>query len=425
MLTVDFSNLFNVFNSDSKASIPKEELAIFESKYSNYQDLIISREQGFLEITENLDLIDEIKKFTASINGKFTNILVLGIGGSMLGPQTIIDSLVSKFNTDVKIHFLDNIDPDLISEIKDNLDFFKTLILVQTKSGGTPETISQYFLFKEIIQNLGLKPENHFVFVTDPEAGYLRKVAKIENIPSFEVPKNVGGRFSVLTAIGLLSAGIAGLNMKELLKGANWASKEFFYGENTAALELAATQFLLNKKGQNINVFMPYSSKLKMLANWYTQLLSESVGKKEDLNGQEIRAGITPLPALGATDQHSQLQLFTEGPNDKLIMFVEVQNFEKTVPIPNNSEASFNYLNGKTFNDLISAEFKATRQSLTENLKPNITISIEKVDEFHLGALFVFLEISVAFLGELLNINTFNQPGVERSKILTKENLLK
>ena len=180
-------------------------------------------------------------------------------------------------------------------------------------------------------------------------------------------------------------------------------------------------------KGKNITVFMPYSSQLKIMANWYTQLLSESVGKQLDQEGSEVFAGVTPLPALGATDQHSQLQLFQEGPHDKLVVFVEVEKFASELKIPSlwSTEDNLDYLKNKTFNQLIQAEFEGTRNSLTESLRPNITLKVDQVNEYSLGELFMFLEISVAFLGEILNIDTYNQPGVERSKILARQILSK
>jgi glucose-6-phosphate isomerase len=173
---------------------------------------------------------------------------------------------------------------------------------------------------------------------------------------------------------------------------------------------------------------MPYSSKLKTIANWYTQLLSESLGKSLDLDGSQVFAGLTPLPALGATDQHSMLQLLADGPVDKTVIFLEVANFDYQVGIPlpiDLDPDQFDYLHGATFNQLISAELAGTRDSLTENSRPNLTLTIDKVDSYNLGQIFMFLQLTVAYLGELLNLNSFDQPGVERSKILTKKYLQK
>jgi glucose-6-phosphate isomerase len=290
------------------------------------------------------------------------------------------------------------------------------------RSGGTPETLTQYFFFRDLIEKSNLPVNKHFVFVTDPEKGYLRQVANQENIPSFEIPENVGGRFSVLSSVGLLVSCLVGLDIESMLQGALNAKKEFFESQNQSAFELALTQFLLNKKGKNITVLMPYSSRLRKLADWYTQLLSESIGKEYDLKGQRKQTGITPVAALGATDQHSQAQLFKEGPDDKLIIFMEVEKDEVEVTIPEiKTQEDFEYLKNQTFNKLIKAQLKGTEQSFTESNKPNLKILVSEVSEYVLGEMFMFLELSVAFLGELYEIDTFNQPGVERSKIITKE----
>jgi glucose-6-phosphate isomerase len=423
MLTVNFDNLFKVYNQDPKHGVSTSELENYKTQFDNYKDKILSRKQGFLDLGEQN--IQHILDYAASIKNKYTDIVILGIGGSMLGPVTILDTL--KKQETPKVHCLDNIDPDLITKIRDTINLQTTLFLVQTKSGGTPETLAQYFYFKDILQTANLEIANHFVFITDPEKGYLRKIANQQNIPSFEIPDNVGGRFSVLTPVGLLISALVGLDIQKLLNGAKDTKTRFFDETNFEAYYLAVSQFLLSQKGKNINVFMPYSSRLKTLANWYTQLLSESVGKKLDLNGNQVFAGITPLPALGATDQHSQLQLFSEGPHDKLTLFVEVDNFENQVKIPTlwQNDDDLDYLENKTFNQLLAAELAGTKASLTENNRPNITLKIDKINEYSLGELFMFLEISVAFLGELLNINTFDQPGVERSKVLAKEILIK
>lgn len=428
MLTVNFQNLFKIQVKNPKHGISEEDFASWESKFKTYKASVLSRQQGFLELGNQPGNLQKINDFAKSANSKYTDIVILGIGGSMLGPLTILDALnrTPKANTP-KVHCLDNIDPVLIQEITDKINLKKTLILVQTKSGGTPETLAQYFYFRDLLQKANLNIKEHFVFVTDPENGYLKSVAIKEGIQTFDIPANVGGRFSVLTPVGLLVSALVGLDINKLLEGAQGAKEKFFDNSDFSAYKLAVTQSLLSIKGTNITVFMPYSSQLKTLANWYTQLLSESVGKKLSLNGQEVYAGVTPLPALGATDQHSQLQLFQEGPHDKLVVFVEVEKFTSEIKIPSlwSTGDNLDYLNNKTFNQLIQAELEGTKSSLTESLRPNITLKVDQINEYSLGELFMFLEISVAFLGEILNIDTYNQPGVERSKVLAREILLK
>lgn len=428
MLTANFHNLLEVWIADSKHGISEEEFTSWISQFEHYKNLVLSRNQGFLDLGQQPENLQKIKEFSQSVEGKYTDIVILGIGGSMLGPVTILDTLNRRPRENRPVvHCLDNIDPVLMAEITDKINLQKTLFLVQTKSGATPETLAQYFYFRDLIEQNSFEVKEHFVFVTDPMDGYLRSVANSENIPSFEIPNNVGGRFSVLTPVGLLVAALVGLDINKMLIGAQNSKETFFNGIDKSAFKLAVSQFILNLKGKNITILMPYSSQLKTITTWYTQLLSESIGKKLDLNGNEIFSGITPVPALGATDQHSQLQLFQEGPNDKLILFLEVEKFDVAVKIPKlyTDQDNLNYLDNKSFNDLIQAELQGTKYSLTEANRPNISIKIDRVNEYSLGELFMFFEISVAFLGEISNINTFDQPGVERSKILAKQLLEK
>ncbi len=427
MFQFDYSNLFKITTEHGLSSADFDSWA---TKFSHYKELILSRKQGFLDLPEDTTNLNKIQKFADSIKGNFEYIVILGIGGSMLGPQTILAALDTNLDRQKsgrsnfpKILTADNADPFLIADVAQQVDLTKTLFLVQTKSGGTPETLSQYFYFRDLVSKANLKIKNHFVFVTDPNNGYLRKITNQENIPSFEIPENVGGRFSVLTSVGLLISSLVGLDTKNMLKGAKEAKQVFFEGQNLNVYNLALAQYLFYEKSKPITVLMPYCSRLKKFADWYTQLLSESIGKEKNLAGQIVNIGLTPVPSLGATDQHSQAQLFKEGPNDKLIIFIEVKNYGEKVVIPEiyGDEPKFSYLKNKTFNDLISAELVGTSQSFTESEKPNLSIIVDRVDEFNLGGLFMIFELATAFLGEILKINTYDQPGVERSKIITKE----
>jgi glucose-6-phosphate isomerase len=424
MLKINFENLYLIAQRESEHGVSSLEFTNFEPQLPILQDKIKSRNQGFLgAVNQDIrsKMVQEIEDYTNQLKGKFDTIIVCGIGGSMLGPQTIIDVLGNKF-ANPKIYFLDNIDPYQIAQIRQNVHLKNSLILIQTKSGGTPETLAQYFYFKKELTDEGLDLKEHLVFVTDPEKGCLRKEGARLGIKMFDLAPNIGGRFSVLTPIGLLVASLAGLNIDQMLEGAETIKQEYFDRKNPAVFNLAIVQYLLANKGKNINVIMPYSSRLKLLANWYTQLLSESIGKELNLEGEKVNVGITPLPALGATDQHSQLQLYKEGPFDKLIWFIEVEDFGINLPInmPAGIEG-LHYLENRSFNELLRAEFNGTRQSLTESNRANLTLTIDKVNEYSLGELFMVMQLSVAYLGELYQIDTFNQPGVERSKVLTKE----
>jgi glucose-6-phosphate isomerase len=419
MISINFNSVTEL--QDTPFGFSQKEIAEFGGLANEYyQKSSVFKDQGFVDLPYNKSIVNEIKSKIARFKDKFKNIVVLGIGGSMLGVQTIIDAMY--FEDKINIICLDNIDPFVMQKRTERLNLSETIFLVQTKSGGTPETISQYLHFEQKITEANLKITDHFIFVTDPELGYLRKLAKeSKDIVVFDIPANVGGRFSVLTPVGLLIAELLGIDSQKLLDGAAYALEN----EKSSAMKLAKIQVELNKIGVDQNVLMPYSSRLATVAKWYIQLLSESIGKEFDLKGNKVHTGITPIPALGATDQHAQMQLFKEGPNNKLLIFITVQNHKVELPIATNIPIGFEYLKNKSFNQLLQAEFEGTQQSLIESKRPNLEIILSEVNEFSLGALFMLLELSVAYIGELLEIDAFNQPGVERSKILAKELLEK
>jgi glucose-6-phosphate isomerase len=358
---------------------------------------IAEKKQGFYETLNDKKTLSEINSFAKKIEGKFSHIVVLGIGGSALGTICLQQSLKHLFENELKnsktpkLYVIDNIDPVLIGDLEDIIDYKKTLFIVITKSGETIETLSQYSYFRKNCEKKKLDIKKHFVFVTDSKNGELRKIADKEKITSFNIPKNVGGRFSVLTAVGLLPARLIGIKIEKLLAGAKKVNKN-------QAFTLAAIQFLLKKP---MTVLMPYSQKLIKFTDWHRQLLAESIGKKFNNNGKIVYAGITPINALGATDQHSQLQLYNEGPNDKLIIFIEIEKHEKNI-----------------FGKLLKIEKEATELSLTKNNRPNITITIDSFTEETLGELLMLFMWETAFLGEFFEINAFDQPGVELSKQL-------
>lgn len=428
MIKFDFQNLISIVKNSDNFALFNEFIpgSLDDKKFLDLKNKVLSRKQAFLELPYDLKTQKEISKFAEKVKGKYRHIVILGIGGSMLGPKCLIETLKNQ-TTKPQVHFVDNIDPDLVKKIETEIDFHKTLFLVQTKSGTTPETLAQYFYFRALVIKLNLSTSDHFCFVTDKGDSYLNEVSITEGIPHFFIPTAVGGRFSVLSAVGLVVSALTNININQLLKGAAEIKEKYFDKHNPEIYLLALAQYQLYRLGKNINVIMPYSSRLKTFSDWYLQLLSESIGKSHDLEGNLVNVGITGVPALGATDQHSQLQLFKEGPNDKLIIFLRLEKFENSCKIPSiaGSKKQFQYLENISFEELITAEFLGTRQSLTESEKTNITISISELNEFNLGALFMIFEIATAFLGEFLNINTYDQPGVERSKVLTREFLKK
>ncbi len=408
-------NIDNIFKS---GAITEEDYKKSGNKIPEFLEKIEARDQGFYQIFEDEDFrveVDKIKIFAASVEGKYDDIVVCGIGGSALGTITLRDSLMPLFSIPkVRLHVMENIDPDPLAEIVETLDFSRTLFVVISKSGGTPEPIAEYFYFRDLVNEKGLRATDHFVFVTGPN-GFLHEEAVRNDFPIFGVPENVGGRFSVLTAVGLLPAALIGINIDDLLEGGRQMSDAFLNNnfDQNLPFQIAALQFLSQKPQ---NVLMPYATKLRTFAAWFAQLLAESTGK----DGK----GLTPIPALGVTDQHSQFQLFSDGPNDKLIIFIEVEKFKQNPAIPVLvPHAKTDFLKGVDFTTLLHAEMAGSAQALTEKKKPNFTITIDEISAENLGALFVLFEGATAFLGEFMDLNAFDQPGVERSKVLTREYL--
>jgi glucose-6-phosphate isomerase len=313
---------------------------------------------------------------------------------------------------------MENVDPTTLAGLMDVIDFKRTMFNVITKSGGTIETMGNFMVLKKkLIEVVGAgNYKKHIVMTTDPAKGELRKIVNEEGYSSFDIPSEVGGRFSVLSAVGLLSAAVSGVNIKELLEGARWmdeTSKNKDIWKNPACMS-AVLQYIYFGKGRNISVLMPYSDRLMGFAEWYCQLWAESLGKNE-------KTGSTPVRTLGVIDQHSQLQLYNAGPNDKTITFIKVKDCGVTLEIPKDFEKyeSIGYLCGHTINELLSYEQKATELALTKNGRPNCSITIDKVSPFTVGALFYMFEMQTAFAGELFKINAFDQPGVEEGKLIT------
>lgn len=417
-----------------KLDISNSTVEDLKSQYDHiaeYLDNIHQRNQGFHSIVDNETVANKILVFASNIKGEYDDIVVLGIGGSALGTICLQQSLKHLYENDLAreewphLHVLDNIDPLLLKQLEDVISPDRTLFIVISKSGGTPETLAQYFYFRLLVEKNGLNVKDHFVFITDAEKGLLRKVSNNENIPSFEIPENVGGRFSVLTPVGLLPAALIGIDIKKLLSGAR-EMRDLFYSDSinhNLPFQIAAIQYLLSLDGKSMTVVMPYSQKLIRFTDWYRQLLAESIGKAKDNNRNTVNIGLTPINALGVTDQHSQSQLYNEGPNDKFFIFIKVDDFGANMEIPvlHSEENSANYLKGVSFKKLMHTEQEATVQALTQNKRPNITLEVEKINEETIGELFMLFECATAFLGEFFNINAFDQPGVELSKNITKK----
>jgi glucose-6-phosphate isomerase len=376
----------------------------------------------------------KVKDLVAEVKDKCENLVVLGIGGSALGNialQTALNPYM--YNVDAaqrqgpRLFVFDNVDPEQLSSfldwVGDKLD--KTIFNVISKSGQTAETAAQFLIIHKLLQKkLGRKGLcSQVVATTDRKKGTLRVIADDLKLRCLEVPDGVGGRFSVLSAVGLFSTAMCGIDIDSLLSGARDMDKrvscEDFY-KNPAAINAALNYYFYNQ-GKKISVMMPYSYHLKDLSDWYRQLWAESLGKAEDLKGSEVYIGPTPVKALGATDQHSQVQLYREGPNDKLFTFLQVENFNKDLKIGDAPECApeLDYLANKDLSMLFNSEKKATEYALLESKRPCFTVIFPQVNAYTVGQFIYLFEVTTSFAGALFGINTYDQPAVELGKQAT------
>ena len=439
MITFNYKNADEmVIGKDNGLNISQE----FEQYKDSIRDIILKLNQRkdrpgqwlqWMNLGYNEETLWYVKEYASLVKGKFDNILVLGIGGSALGGIAVTEALLKPFwnlltpeqrNNFPRIFFLDNIDPDTINGMLEVLDLKKTLVNVITKSGSTAETMSQFMIVKDRLEKeLGDNYRANIVATTDRQIGILRQIAEQEGYKTFVVPDDVGGRFSVFSAVGLLPFALVGIDIDQLISGIkdmDLVLKNTDIKENIAAQNALIHYLMDTKMGKRLSVMMPYSSRLKYVSDWYVQLWAESLGKEKNNDGETVHVGPTPIKALGATDQHSQIQLYNEGPNDKVINFIRVKEFDKTLEIPHIFEyTGIGYLGGKSVNNLINAEADSTRVALSDYGRPTVTITIDKVDAYNIGQLLYMLEVQTAIAGELYNINTFNQPGVEQAKNYT------
>lgn len=435
-LKVDYNNMTDEFVGDGKG-IPFSEIRSNKQVIiAAYEKVQANRGQGMMGWTElpynQGETVKDIIATARNIKKNFDSFVVLGIGGSALGPIAVMQALCHPHHNElprsvrktVKFYVEDNVDPERMNALFDIINPAKTVFNVITKSGSTSETMAQYLIIIDMLKKkLGDDYAKHIICTTSETKGNLIKLARSEGYKTFYIPDGVGGRFSELCPVGLLPAAVLGIDIKQLLAGAAFMDKmcrERRYRKNPALIS-AAYQLAAMKNGKNISVMMPYADSLKFMADWYCQLWAESLGKATTLSGETVYAGQTPVKALGVTDQHSQVQLYREGPFDKVITFLAVDEYRDVCPIPDGCEdiPDVNFLCGHTMNELIQAERLATEYALCKSGRINRTVTLPEVNEFTVGQLLYFFEMETAFCGEMLNINTYDQPGVEYGKNAT------
>ncbi|MBW3555170.1 MAG: glucose-6-phosphate isomerase [Gemmatimonadetes bacterium] len=391
---------------------------------------------GFYDLVRRTPMVGQIEAFADGPGQAFENIVVLGIGGSALGTTSLLHALHGRDwnerSAEERDHFprlfvLDNVDPDTIAPLLDRLNVGATLFNVVSKSGTTAETMAQFLIVRERLRAALGDDEGyrrHLLFTTDPERGVLRRIADDEGIVTLPIPGNVGGRFSVLSAVGLLPAAMVGIDLDALLAGAAAMEERCRTDallENPAGV-FAALQFLAHTEaGAGVHVMMPYSDRLYAMADWFRQIWAESLGKRKNLEGEDVWVGPTPVKALGATDQHSQVQLYIEGPFDKTVTFLAVDEHDHEVAVPPAYAEidAIAYLGGHTLGELLDAERRATAAALADSGRMNMTIALPRLDAHAVGQLLMLLEIATVYAGGFYGVDPMDQPGVELGKVLT------
>jgi glucose-6-phosphate isomerase len=418
-VTFDYQNLLEV-----EGGLTGGELDDVRPRLQGAVDELLGSRPGFMRLPKSGEYAEASARVAQEIRGSgATDFIHVGIGGSALGPMALHKALNHPYYNQLpdrrgpRIHFAENTDPNSLGAILDVADPAGTWVNVVTKSGSTAETMANFLVIRgfliDAVGNFGYQERT--LATTDPEKGFLREIADREDLEVLPIPPDVGGRFSVLTPVGLLPAAVTGLDAGALLAGAAQCVDEVNeQGAEHPVVVGAAMHYLMDTaRGRNVRVMMPYADALERLAAWFVQLWAESLGK----DGK----GSTPHAAVGTTDQHSQVQLYMEGPQDKVIEILEVDEHPRDLRIPPAYEdlEGVGYLGDHTMAELLNVECDATRRALAEAGRPNSTIRLGAINEENLGYIFQALEVQTAIAGSLYGVDAFNQPGVEAGKQIT------
>jgi glucose-6-phosphate isomerase len=409
--------------------LAESDLADLEPMLARVRDDIAGRRTAgtlaFADLPHKRDDVRRVLDLAGEVRGEFDTLVVLGIGGSALGARALLTALAES-GQGMRVVVADSIDPDAFGPLLASLDLQRTLFNVISKSGETAETMAHFLIVRDrLLRELGaVDYKRHLVVTTDAKQGALRQIVNDEGFRALPIPAGVGGRFSVLTPVGLFPAAAAGIDVEELIAGAGAMDERGRTATSALAdpaLALAGAMWVLaERRRKNIIVLMAYCERLVAVGDWFCQLWAESLGKAVALDGRRVEWGQTPVRGVGAADQHSQLQLYVEGPRDKVVVFVRVEDHGAGVDIPASYQdlESVGYLGGHSLGELLNAEQLATELALGKSGRPSATASLPVVNPFTLGQLLYLLEMTTAATGALAGIDPFGQPGVEEGKRL-------
>jgi len=415
MCSIEFDNiLINKIGLDNGIGLC--ELNFLDKRLGDFINLT-KKNKGVYRFLYNIDELDlkGIEDISKGIKENFDYFVLIGIGGSSLGSEMLFQALKGFYhnlNDKPKFFVMDNIDTQKIDEILNSIDLKRTFFYVVSKSGKTVETITNFLIVLEKVKKLNSKWQRQFLIASDNRENFLGRFAIENNINFIKLDKNLGGRYSVLSPVSLITASTLSINISSLIEGAKKTRKKFFDNfkimENPSAL-VGSIYYLFDvSKNKNILVLMPYSDRLSSFVDWFRQLWAESLGK----NGKAQ----TPIKSIGTLDQHSQLQLYIDGKKDKVITFFNVEHRNEKFKLPKNISEEIGFLEGKYVDEILKREMYAIREILTEKSIPNLTINIEELTPFSIGQLIMLYEIATAFAGYLYKINPFDQPAVEEGK---------
>jgi len=398
----------NALASEADPGISQVDLDDLDERVADAHDRIVSgmADDEFGYASLNLPERTDVNKTEAAVEGFDPEaVLTVGIGGSALGAVTITEALAS--DSPIDHYALDNVDPAYVNRLLDDLPLGETVVHVVSRSGTTAETLANFLIVRDAMGAAGVDWADQTV-VTTGESGPLRDLAESEGLPALDVPDGVPGRFSALSTVGLVPAAIMDVDLDGLLAGGRAgadALSDSLY--DCPAYAYGAVAYALDERGVSVNVMMPYVEGLESFAEWFAQLWAESLGK--DGLGQ------TPARALGATDQHSQLQLYRAGPRDKLVTVVRPRE-RPDCPIPETDVADLEYLGGQDLGTLLDAELEATEASLAAADRPSVRVELDRMDAESVGRLLFDVEAACILAGELYGVETFTQPAVEWGK---------